>query len=94
MKVLTAVRSLGALAQETRLGAFRRLVRAGPDGLAAGELARFLDVPSPTLSFHLKQLLDADLVTVERQGRMKIYAANFRSMERLLQYLTENCCSG
>lgn len=93
MKVSMAVRSLGALAQGTRLGAFRRLVRAGPEGLPAGDLARHLDVPPPTLSFHLKQLLDAELVTVERRGRLKVYAANYRSMNRLLQYLTENCCS-
>lgn len=94
MKVSQAVRALGALAQGTRLLAFRRLVRAGPDGIAAGDLARHLEVPPPTLTFHLKQLLDAGLVTVERRGRFQVYAADFRSMDRLLTYLTENCCSG
>lgn len=87
------VRVLGALAQETRLEAFRLLVQAGPGGLAAGEIAEELDVPSPTLSFHLKALVHADLVRAEREGRSLRYAPNFASLNAVLAFLTEKCCS-
>ena len=85
---------LGALAQETRLDAFRTLVQAGPEGIAAGEIARALDIPPPTLSFHLKAMLHADLVSARRVGRSLLYSANFPVLDRVLRYLTENCCQG
>lgn len=88
------VRVLGALAQESRLDAFRALVRAGPAGLAAGEIARQLEIPPPTLSFHLRAMLHAGLVRSRRDGRSLLYAANFDVLARVLRYLTENCCQG
>jgi DNA-binding transcriptional ArsR family regulator len=94
MEILTAVAALSALAQETRLALFRRLVRAGPQGLAAGALARDLDVAAPTLSFHLKELKHAGLVRVERDGRSLRYRPDFAAMNALLRFLTEHCCEG
>ena len=94
MKTQDVVRVMGALAQETRLDAFRLLVQAGPEGLPAGEIAERLDVPAPTLSFHLKALVQADLLTAQREGRSLIYAPNFGSMQAMLDFLTDNCCSG
>ena len=87
-----AVKALGALAQETRLAAFRRLVQAGPDGMAAGALAAALDVPANTLSFHLSHLVQAGLATPRREGRSIVYTAGFTRMNGLLGFLTENCC--
>ena len=92
MDSTTAVRALGALAQETRLDAFRLLVQAGPGGQPAGMLGETLGVPATTLSFHLAQLLHAGLVTQRRAGRHLIYAADFTTMNFLLSFLTENCC--
>ena len=83
---------LGALAHGTRLAAYRLLVGAGPGGLAAGEIARRLKVPPPTLSFHLRDLADASLVVQRRNGRSHIYAADFKTMNALMTYLTANCC--
>src|SRR6266436_2175447 len=94
MKKSTAVAALGALAQETRLEVFRLLVQKGPDGLAAGEIGDRLGLPSPTLSFHLNQLRFAGLVTSRRKSRSIIYTANFKTMNELLAYLTEDCCGG
>jgi ArsR family transcriptional regulator, arsenate/arsenite/antimonite-responsive transcriptional repressor len=94
MKKSTAVAALGALAQETRLEIFRLLVQKGAEGLAAGEIGDRLRLPSPTLSFHLNQLRFAGLVTSRRVSRSIIYSANFRAMNGLLAYLTENCCGG
>jgi len=94
MKMSTAVAALGALAQETRLEIFRLLVQKGPAGLAAGEIGDRLGLPSPTLSFHLNQLRFAALVTSRRASRSIIYSANFKAMNGLLAYLTENCCAG
>src|SRR6266436_4200911 len=94
MKKSTAVAALGALAQETRLEVFRLLVQKGPDGLAAGEIGDRLGLPSPTLSFHLNQLRFAGLVTSRRVSRSIIYSANFKGMNDLLTYLTDNCCEG
>ncbi len=88
------VRALAALAQPTRLQAFRALVVAGPEGLTAGALAEALGQPGSTLSFHLKELLHAALVSQERDGRSLIYRAAFERMDGLLAYLTENCCGG
>lgn len=92
MEATTALDRLSALAQETRLALFRRLVQQGPEGLAAGEIAAALAVPAPTLSFHLAQLERAGLVTSERSGRSIRYATNYGAMEELLAYLYENCC--
>lgn len=94
MKEAQVVRSLAALAQEARLRAFRALVVAGPDGLTPSALAEQLGVAANTLSFHLKELTNADLISQERQGRNLIYRASFTAMNSLLGYLTENCCQG
>ena len=90
----TAIRALGALAQEHRLAAFRLLVEAGPTGLAAGVLAERLTIAPSSLSFHLAQLANAGLVAQVRQGRSIIYTADFAAMGALVGYLTENCCQG
>lgn len=94
MKETMIVRALAALAQEARLRIFRALVVAGNDGLNPGDIASELDVAPATLSFHLKELTNAGLITQERRGRYLIYRASFESMNELLAYLTENCCQG
>jgi DNA-binding transcriptional ArsR family regulator len=94
MKKTEAVVALTALAQESRLDAFRLLVRAGPGGLPAGHVAEALDVSPNTLTFHLDRLREAGLVTVRRDGRSMIYSARYETMNALLGYLTENCCQG
>jgi len=94
MKMKSALTALGALAQETRLGAYRALVAAGPAGLSAGELARKLDVAPPTLSFHLRDLAGARLVSATRHGRSIRYVADFEAMMALLGFLTDQCCGG
>jgi ArsR family transcriptional regulator len=94
MKKSSAVAALGALAQGTRLDIFRMLVQKGPEGLPAGEIGERLRLPSPTLSFHLNQLRFAGLVSSRRLSRSIIYSANFKAMNALLGYLTENCCGG
>ena len=94
MKKSTAIAALGALAQETRLDVFRLLVQKGPEGMPAGELGARLGQPSPTMSFHLNQLRFAGMVTSRRASRSIIYSANFKAMNNLLAYLTENCCGG
>ena len=93
MKSNEAVAALGALAQESRLAVFRLLVRGGPQGYTPGELAEKLEIPAPTLSFHLKELQQVGLVQVLREGRYLNYTASFPQMNELLGYLTENCCS-
>ena len=87
-----AVDALGALAQPSRLELFRLLVRRGPSGLPAGDLAQRLAIPSTTLSFHLSQLTRAGLLTAQRAGRSIVYAADYAQMRALMSYLTENCC--
>src|SRR5579872_4043529 len=94
MKKSTVIAALGALAQETRLDIFRMLVQKGPEGLPAGEIGTRLAQPSPTMSFHLNQLRFAGLVTSRRESRSIIYSANFKAMNDLLGFLTENCCGG
>jgi ArsR family transcriptional regulator len=89
-----AVKALAALAQAVRLRVFRALVVAGPDGLTPGTLCETLAVPATSLSFHLKELMHAGLVTQERDGRHLIYRADFTRMNGLLGYLTEHCCQG
>ncbi len=87
-----AIKALAALAQETRLTIFRTLVQAGQSGLPAGQLAKELNIPNATLSFHLKELTHAELVIARQESRFIYYSANFVTMNALLGYLTENCC--
>lgn len=94
MNEADAVRSLAALAQAVRLRVFRALVVAGESGLTPGALAEQLGIAPNALSFHLKELMHAALVSQERQGRNLIYRASFPAMNELLGYLTENCCQG
>ena len=94
MHTKEAISALGALAQESRLAVFRLLVCAGPSGKAASKIAEELDIPPSSLSFHLKELAYAGLVTSRQEGRFVIYAANFDAMNALLGFLTENCCGG
>jgi DNA-binding transcriptional ArsR family regulator len=94
MDVREAVTALAALAQETRLSIFRLLVEAGPEGVAAGQIGEALEVAPATLSFHLKELERAGLVTQRRESRNIIYAANYAAMRALLSYLMEDCCGG
>jgi len=88
------VRALAALAQPSRLQVFRALVVAGQSGMTPGAMGEQLAVPAATLSFHLKELTHAGLVTQQRDGRFLIYRAAFEQMNALLAYLTENCCQG
>lgn len=88
------VQALAALAQGTRLAAFRALVTAGPSGLQPTALATTLGIPPNTLSFHLKALLSAGLVSQERQGRALIYRADFEHLLDIFTHLTQDCCGG
>lgn len=89
-----AIKALGALAHPVRLRVFRALVVTGPRGLTPGVMQEGLDIPATTLSFHLKELTSAGLVTTERSSRMLIYRAAYDQMSSLLAFLTENCCEG
>jgi DNA-binding transcriptional ArsR family regulator len=88
------VRSLAALAHAHRLQVFRALVVAGPQGMTPGVMAEGVGIASTSLSFHLKELMNAGLVTQERHGRNLVYRAAYDNMNALLSYLTENCCQG
>jgi ArsR family transcriptional regulator len=92
MKSKDAVESLAALAQESRLAIFRMLVKRGPEGYTPTQLSEKLNVAAPTLSFHLKELQQAGLVDVRRDGRYLYYRPNFSHMNQLIGFLTENCC--
>lgn len=94
MNTKHVIAALTALAQESRLAIFRLLVQAGPRGLAAAQIAEGVGVAPSLLSFHLKELLHANMVTQTREGRSLIYAANFDTMNGVLGFLTENCCGG
>lgn len=94
METKHVVRALSALAQESRLAVFRLLVQAGPAGMAAGQIAERLGIAPSSLSFHMKELVHAELVTVLQQGRFMIYSANYPAMNAVLAFLTENCCGG
>ena len=94
MEESSAVASLAALAQPVRLRVFRALVGAGPDGMHPGALGAMLGVPSSTLSFHLKELVHAGLVTQQRDGRNLIYRPALERMSALMDYLTAHCCMG
>jgi DNA-binding transcriptional ArsR family regulator len=89
-----AVEVLAALAQGTRLAIFRLLVQQGPEGLPVGEIAERLELAGATLSFHLKELAHAELVSPRQAGRFIYYSANYRTMNGLIDYLTRNCCQG
>jgi ArsR family transcriptional regulator, arsenate/arsenite/antimonite-responsive transcriptional repressor len=89
-----AITALGALAHEHRLSIYRLLVEAGPEGLNAGTIAVRLKLPPSSLTFHLQNLHRAGLISQVRQSRQLIYAADFETMNRLVGYLTENCCGG
>ena len=93
MKSADAIAALSALASEARLAAFRLLVKRGPDGYTPTELARRLGVPSPTLSFHLRELVNAGLLVSRREGRNLYYSPNLERMQGLVGFLTENCCA-
>lgn len=94
METNDAVVALSALAQPSRLEVFRMLVQAGPQGLAAGQIAAQMGIPAPSLSFHLKELTHAGLTDARQDGRYVIYTARFDTMNALLGFLTENCCGG
>ncbi len=94
MELINAVRLLSALAQPNRLEVYRLLVKAGKQGIAAGDIARALDVAPNTLSAQLNILSNSGLVTSVRKGRSIIYAADFKNMGDLLVYLVEDCCNG
>jgi DNA-binding transcriptional ArsR family regulator len=94
MELTQAVKSLAALAQESRLAIYKMLVQVGPSGMAAGKISEQLGVSASALSFHMKELLHAGLVTSRHEGRYVIYCAQITRMNELLAYLTENCCGG
>jgi len=94
MENKTAVMTLSALAQESRLTIFRTLVQAGPDGMAAGKISEATGIPPSSLSFHLKEMAYASLVNSRQESRYIYYSANFKVMNELLGFLTENCCAG
>jgi ArsR family transcriptional regulator len=94
MEISTAVTALAALAQETRLSIFRLLIEAGPKGVAAGRIGEALEVPGATLSFHLKELARAGLVSSRQEKQFIYYAVDFERMAELMTFLTQNCCKG
>jgi len=94
MESTLAIKRLSALAQDGRLAVFRLLIKAGPDGVAAGEIAQILDLPPNTLSAQLTILANAGLVASKRAGRSVIYSADYAGMSELLVYLMEDCCQG
>jgi len=93
MKSKDAISALSALASEPRLAVYRLLVKRGPEGYTPSELVGRLDLPAPTLSFHLKGLVQAGLVVSRRESRNLYYSPNFERMNGLVGFLTENCCS-
>lgn len=88
------IAALGALAQESRLAVFRLLVQLGPQGMAATKIGTELGIAPSSMSFHLKELVHANLISARQEGRFVIYSANFDVMNEVLSFLTENCCSG
>ena len=94
MELTTATTALAALGNRTRLSIFRLLVEAGPEGRTPGDIAGELEMPGATLSFHLKELTLAGLISGEAQGRNIAYRADFDAMNRLVEFLTRNCCGG
>lgn len=93
MKSNDVIKALSALSQQSRLAVFRLLVKRGPDGFAPSMIAEKLGIAAPTLSFHLKELQNAGLVTVRREGRFLFYSTRFDRMKSLVGFLTDECCS-
>jgi len=93
MQITQTVKMLSALAQESRLAIFRLLVEQGPEGMPVGTIGERLGIPNATLSFHLKELLHAGLVTSRQSGRFVYYAPVIEAMNDVVGFLTENCCS-
>jgi ArsR family transcriptional regulator len=89
-----AVKALAALAQSSRLRVFRAIVGAGPEGMQPGQVSQALEIPPNTLSFHLKELQHAGLVSVQREGRFMRYRADMSTMQSLVGFLTDHCCQG
>jgi DNA-binding transcriptional ArsR family regulator len=94
METKTVVKALAALAQESRLAIFRLLMQAGPEGVTATRISEQVGVPPSSLSFHLKELVHAQLINSRQEGRFMIYSANYTAMNQLLRFLTDNCCGG
>ncbi len=94
MEMIEALSAFAALAQETRLGALQRLIKAGPKGLTAGEISQALGLPAPTMSFHLKELASAGLVRSRKAGRHVFYAADYGGIRRIVEFLMADCCQG
>ncbi|MBF0152127.1 MAG: helix-turn-helix transcriptional regulator [Magnetococcales bacterium] len=94
METQSVIMALAALAQESRLAIFRCLVQAGPDGLSAGKIGTATGIAPSSLSFHLKELVHAHMLSSCQQGRFVIYTANFSTIQTVITYLTENCCGG
>lgn len=94
MKTPSALDAFSALSNEHRLGIFRLLVQAGPEGMPAGDIADKLGIPASSLSFHLAHLTRAELIEQRRESRSLIYSANFDTMNGLIAFMTENCCGG
>jgi ArsR family transcriptional regulator, arsenate/arsenite/antimonite-responsive transcriptional repressor len=94
METKHVIAALAALAQDSRLAVFRLLVQAGPEGLSPSKIAERLGIAPSSLSFHLKELLHANLVKQTKTGRSLIYSTNFETMNEVLGFLTENCCGG
>ncbi|MCB5364949.1 helix-turn-helix transcriptional regulator [Pusillimonas sp. CC-YST705] len=94
METKSIVRALAAIAHESRLEAYRYLVQAGPAGLPAGQLSELVGIAPSSLSFHLKELVNAGLLSSRQEGRFVFYSAEYEAMNSLLAYLTENCCGG
>ncbi|MCU6435250.1 metalloregulator ArsR/SmtB family transcription factor [Undibacterium sp. Jales W-56] len=94
METREAIGALAALAQDSRLAVFRLLVQVGPAGLAATKIAEQLQIPQSSLSFHLKELTHAELIAPRQDGRFVIYTANFTTMNCLMAFLTDSCCTG
>jgi|SaaInlStandDraft_5_1057022.scaffolds.fasta_scaffold229776_1 ArsR family transcriptional regulator, arsenate/arsenite/antimonite-responsive transcriptional repressor len=93
MNIAKTVDILTSLAQETRLKTFKALVRAGLNGITAGEIGQKIKVPQNTMSFHLSHLKKSGLIRSSRQGRNVIYSANFDETKKLVKFLLEDCCS-
>jgi ArsR family transcriptional regulator, arsenate/arsenite/antimonite-responsive transcriptional repressor len=94
MEIKGAVTALAALAQETRLLIYRVLIEAGPEGVSAGRIGETLEVPAATLSFHLKELAHAGLISSRQERQFIYYAVDFERMAELMTFLTQNCCQG
>lgn len=94
MEINIVIKALAALAHETRLTIFRMLVQAGESGLVPGQIIKELRIPNATLSFHLKELTNAELIVARQESRFIYYSTNFVTMNALLSYLTKNCCAG